>query len=103
PAAEVDGVQSPFRLFEHGVDSSTPARDATFVIFPTLDHVESGAPLEEVHYLRDELADVVWAVERTAVGPNGVPVDRTQAELAGRASVPLPTPTPQEYAEGDPN
>jgi hypothetical protein len=97
PVADIDGVQSPFRLFEHYVDTSTPARDATFVLFPTLDHVVSGAPLEELHYLR-EAGRRRLGSGRIAVGPTGLPMDRTQAALAGRAGAP-PSMTTQEYAE----
>ena len=100
---DVDGTQAPFRLFEHTVEqpATAPAsRSPIFVLFPTLDHVISASPLEEVHYLRDELADMVWAVERIAIGPNGVPLDRTQVEAAGRAGTPLPSSIPLEYLEG---
>jgi len=100
---DVDGVQGPFRLFEHRVElpGATPApRSSVFVLFPTLDHVISATPLEEVHYLRDELADLVWAVERIALGANGLPVDRGQIEAARRAAPTLPSSVPLEYLEG---
>jgi hypothetical protein len=44
--------------------------------------LQASAPLEEVHLLRDETADMAWAVERIVEGPLGDPV----------ASTPVPTP-----------
>lgn len=40
-----------------------------------LNHVPMAPPLEQVHYVRHEIADLVWALERTALGANG-PYDR---------------------------
>jgi hypothetical protein len=71
-----------------------------FVLFPTLDDVLTGPPLEEVHYLRDELADLVWAVERIAQAPSGIPIDRSRASAAGRPPVDLSSTIPLEYLQG---
>src|SRR5579871_1704965 len=73
PIAQVDGPTGPFRLFEHTPVSSTPpaTRETLFALFPTLDHVMDGPTIEEVHYLRDEGADLVWAVERIVLGAAG--------------------------------
>lgn len=46
--------------------------------------LQSGA-LEEVHLLRDETADLAWAVERVVVGPTGAPL---------LESPPSPSPPP---------
>jgi hypothetical protein len=85
PICEVDTAAGPFRLFEHTVPAGTggtPARDPLFVLFPTLGQVLQGPALEEVHFIRDENAEIVWAIEQTALGPAGQPTDRTADALA---------------------
>ena len=94
--AEVDSATGPFRLFEHANPTQagpTPVRDPLFVLFPTAGDVIYGPALEEVHFLRDEAAELVWAIEQTALGPAGQPVDRTADALAH--FMPL-TPTPND-------
>ena len=95
PVSEFDGPTGPFRLFEQTVaataGSGTPARDPLLVLFPTLGQVIEGAPVEEVHFIRDEAAELVWAIEQTALGPNGLPTDRTAAALAHFLPL-VPTP-----------
>jgi hypothetical protein len=62
--------------------------------------LESG-PLEEVHLLRDETADLAWAIEHLVQGPSGAPraeppltarepVSNAPAPLAYQLSSPLP-------------
>jgi hypothetical protein len=85
PAAEVDSATGPFRLFEHAVPAAAggpPARDPLFVLFPTAGVVIRGPVLEEVHFVRDEATEIVWGIEQTALGPAGLPVDRTADALA---------------------
>ena len=60
--------------------SSAKADPANLLVIPpsavgTLD----SAAIEDVLLLRDELADMAWGVERTAVGPSGIPIDRARA------------------------
>lgn len=43
---------------------------------PAAVHVLEGPALEDVLFLRDEMANLVWAVERTVTGPSGDPHDR---------------------------
>jgi hypothetical protein len=47
--------------------------------------------VEEVHFVRDEAAELVWAIEQTALGSVGLPVDRTADALAHFQPLP-PTP-----------
>jgi len=92
--AEVDTAAGPFRLFEHANPTqaaATPVRDPLFVLFPTAGEVIYGPALEEVHFVRDEAAEIVWAIEQTALGPDGLPADRTADALAHFAPL---TPTP---------
>jgi hypothetical protein len=93
PVAEVDTATGPFRLFEHAVPGGTPARDPLLVLFPALGAVIEAAPLEEVHFIRDEATELVWAIEQTALGPTGHPADRTADALAHFQPL---TPTPSD-------
>jgi hypothetical protein len=52
------------------------ARADVFVIPPVLPHVLESDPLEEVALFRDEMANLVWGVERIVQGVSGEPVDR---------------------------
>lgn len=59
----------------------TPSTDATanadvFIVPPVVSHVLEGDPLEEVALFRDEMANLVWGVERVVQGSSGEPVHR---------------------------
>jgi Bacterial Ig domain len=86
----VSSLAGPFRLFEHSLATGS-SRDPLFVLFPTLGETITGSPIEEVHFVRDEAAEIVWAIEQTVLGPAGIPVDRTQDALA-HFHTPPPTP-----------
>lgn len=66
----------------------TPPADALLVA-PALASRLEGRAIEDVLLLRDEMANLVWAVERQIEGPHGLPVDRAAAAYA---SVPSPPP-----------
>ena len=85
PAREQDGT--PWRLFE--VDGLGGG-----LLAPTLGGSLSGEPVEQVALFRDELANMVWGVERTVQGISGDPYDRADA-AARRAAV-------QQQVEGPP-
>ncbi|GGV36701.1 hypothetical protein GCM10010182_71100 [Actinomadura cremea] len=68
------------------------------VLPPTTASALWSAPVEEVRFLRDETANLAWAVERTVTGATGEPIDRDgqvrRARVPDRAEVPgLPEPT----------
>jgi hypothetical protein len=71
-----------FRLFELSVarPPDNPGLPATTIpglfVPPSVTGVLDGPALEEVLYLRDELANMAWAVERTVQGPSGDPRSR---------------------------
>jgi len=46
---------------------------------PVADHAQFGVVLEEATLLRDEMANLVWGVERKVEGEDGRPLDRAQA------------------------
>src|SRR5690606_16022769 len=92
-AAAVDGSSGGWRLFslDRGV---TPARhDSGSHLFlpPVLGGVERGTPVEEVHLLRDEFANLAWAVEQRVEGARGRGYDRYEASRHG---VPAPAASP---------
>jgi hypothetical protein len=97
PITTVDGPDGSFRLFEHTVvpaAGTTAVRDPLFALLPTTAGASSGPPLEQVDYARDDLAEVVWAIENIALGAAGEPVDRAAAAAVAAAATPLPAPGP---------
>jgi hypothetical protein len=59
--------------------------------------VQDGPALEEVLFLRDEMANLVWAVERSVQGPSGAARDRGRERDDPRP----PNPGPVERAQLD--
>jgi hypothetical protein len=68
---QVDGEQSPWRMFTLTQDSRH-----RFFLPPVLGPSLQSAPIEDVLFLRDEMANVAWAVERVVQSPAGAPLDR---------------------------
>lgn len=67
---------APWRLFELNAPDG-PARVAElFFLPPTLAEIAKSNPVEEVALIRDEMANVVWGVERRYQGGAGSAVDR---------------------------
>jgi hypothetical protein len=74
-AADDSGRTGRFRLFElnvAGTDSAVPG----LFIPPSAALVQDGPAVEEVLFLRDEMANSAWAVERIVEGPSGDPRTR---------------------------
>ena len=72
--SQVDGVNSPWRAFALSQDSQH-----LFFLPPVLGPGLESAPVEDVLFLRDEMANVAWAVERVVQSPSGRPLDRFEA------------------------
>lgn len=73
PAASADG--GGWRLFE--LSARGPKRvQGLFFLPPALAGSEDSEPVEEVAVMRDEMANLVWGVERRYQGASGRPVDR---------------------------
>lgn len=82
PYTEVDGPTSPWRLFH-----LTGAVEPDLLLAPKLTAGLDGPVLEEVLFLRDEMANLAWAVERLISGPHGRAVSRHEAETVRPAAV----------------
>ncbi|MCB9081828.1 MAG: hypothetical protein H6555_08980 [Lewinellaceae bacterium] len=46
--------------------------DTRLLLLPTVPKIQEGTPLEEVMLVRDEMANMVWAIEKTIPLPTGV-------------------------------
>lgn len=79
------------------------AKNNPFFLPPALVHGLHGEPVEDVLFLRDETANLVWAVERTVTGPGGLPYDRIvearERREALRRLQGLPQPLPEEPSD----
>jgi hypothetical protein len=85
-----------FRLFQP-TDRREDRRDLLVLPACVLASLES-APLEDVAFIRDELANMGWAVERTVASATGRPLARQQANSEPQAAEP-PDGAPQSQAQ----
>lgn len=69
PAGGSGGPWAMFRVSTAGADSV--ATDASLLILPTVPKVQESEPVEDVALIRDEMANMVWAVESTVPLPTG--------------------------------
>jgi hypothetical protein len=62
--------------------ATAPMRVAAnrFFLPPTLSRTLDSAPLEDVLFMRDEMANLAWAIERTVESPIEQPAQRYEAE-----------------------
>jgi hypothetical protein len=67
--------------------SDAPAPADLFLLAPTVGTSLQGGVLEDVLLLRDEMANMAWAVERLVESPLGRPIDRAEAFHRGRQPV----------------
>jgi hypothetical protein len=82
---------SMFKLSGNGV------RSGFLLMAPTLGVTEEGDPLEEVLFLRDDMAAMAWAVEHQLQGEMDAPIDTHEAYLQRlAANPPPPAPTATE-------
>ena len=73
--------------------ASTAGTDPPFLLPPTLTRTLESAPIEEVLFLRDEMANMVWAVEKTVPAARGGGTDGYAAQPAVAAETPPLHPT----------
>jgi hypothetical protein len=100
----VDPAKRDWRMFAPSLAASTSfgtsAPEPTNALFlpPVLAGSLHGDPLEEVLFLRDELSNLVWAVERLAPSRAGGAINRYELyhESRGQAAPPQPEEPPAE-------
>ncbi len=73
--ASADGATSSWRIFAMGPDG-LPNTPNLLVVPPNGVGLLNSASVEDVLLLRDELAEMAWGVEHSAVGPSGTTIDR---------------------------
>ena len=90
-AREVDGAGTnaplPWDMFQVAPDSRT--NGYSLFLPPSLGTSLHGDTLEDVLLMRDELANMSWAIERVVESPTGRPFDRAEAFNRGRQAVPI--------------
>lgn len=104
-----DVGQPGWTVFQNTLDGTSQLADL-FLLPATVRHALEGPPLEEVAIFRDEMANLVWGVERVVQGPSGEPVrrDRLATPVSLRQSLPgdvedarivyrLMTPVPEHW------
>jgi hypothetical protein len=80
-AAEVDRPRADWRMFSltgdrHAAAGPADYSDGIFLLPPVLAASLHSVPIEDVVFLRDELANMAWAVERTVEDLTGRPLNR---------------------------
>jgi hypothetical protein len=73
-------------------DADGVAQDG-LLISPGATAVQDGPPLEEVLFMRDEMANMAWALERSVQGASGTARDRARERDDPRPGPPGPVPT----------
>lgn len=80
------------------------AADTSLVLLPSAPDVQEGRPLEEVMLVRDEIANMVWGVEKTIPMPSGIGANgtmsarETHAYFVRKADAVAPPPAPPPVA-----
>jgi len=60
-----DDAWQRWSMFTLNIQSQAGATDSTLLLLPTTPKVLEGRPLEEAVLIRDEMANMVWGIERT--------------------------------------
>jgi hypothetical protein len=82
PTSRLGGPVPEWAMFGlASTDGAGPGE--SLLIVPALASGLQGPAMEEVLLLRDEAANLAWAVERTVEGDDGLPADRAQAAYEG--------------------
>jgi hypothetical protein len=86
-----DGAGTDWRMFELTNDDGTADAGHALLLLDALPTTYESTPLEDVLMLRDELANLAWAVEKTVPSRTGRPLNRHEDEVTRRAEPPPPT------------
>jgi hypothetical protein len=101
PPAEADWQRwSLFTLSADGSEVERQPPPPRLVLLPTPPKVQESSPIEEVALIRDEIANMVWGIERRVPLPSGGVKPGTEAAreyrawLQGLVGAPTPPPPP---------
>jgi len=67
----LDSAWQRWSLFTLSASQATAQADTSLLLLPTVPKVQEGEPREEVVFIRDEMANMVWGVEKTIPAPDG--------------------------------
>lgn len=100
----LDDAWQRWSMFTMSRSTSTGQADTRFFVPPAVAKLIEASPLEKVHFLRDEMANMAWGVERIVASQLGVGVsgDTVAARAASLVPPPplLPTTAPVSYVLG---
>jgi hypothetical protein len=85
-----DDAWQRWSMFTMSHASGTGIADTRFFLPPAVPKLIEGAPLEKVVFLRDEMANMAWAVERNV--PSGLGASLNGYAVANAAAPPAPPP-----------
>jgi hypothetical protein len=71
-----------WRMFALSDDDGGASREGVLLLPPSLGRHEQSEPFEEVHFMRDEQANLAWAIERKVKQQSGAITDRAEAYRA---------------------
>lgn len=85
PTSAIEGSLGGWRMFGMSTDDGASTGLADLLLVPpVLPTALEGPVVEEVLLLRDETANLAWAIERSVEGESGRPADRAQAPYERR-------------------
>ncbi len=71
----------PWAMFRVSTAGGAASADRSLLLLSTVPKVQEGKPIEDVALIRDEMANMVWAVESTVPLPTGESKDGREAAL----------------------
>jgi hypothetical protein len=92
-----DGAGTDWRMFELAAADGTADAGNALLLLDALPTTQESSPLEEIVLLRDELANMAWAIEKTIESRTGRPLDRHEDEVTRRTPPPPRDPTVRRY------
>jgi hypothetical protein len=88
-----EALNERWTLFSSEIEGKPTEASGLFVIPPSASAAsQSGLPIEDVRFFRDEMANMVWAIENATENELGQPWPGHERDLANRAKASAPTP-----------
>jgi hypothetical protein len=66
-----DNAWQRWSLYTLSATDPAAQADTSLLVLPTVPKVQEGDPREEMVFIRDEMANMVWAIEKTIPAPDG--------------------------------